>query len=85
LVFYLCRHNLRDIKLDYYFLCENINLRISEYSIQIMVEIGIVEIIGMGGNARIIGTMFIVLYFSRNQAKGFNLDIDILSLELVSL
>lgn len=33
----------------------------------------------------IIGTMPIVLYFSRKQAKDFNLDIDILSLELVSL
>jgi hypothetical protein len=52
LVFFLCRRNLRDIKLDRYFLCENINLRINEYSIQIMVEIGMVEIIGMGGNAR---------------------------------
>jgi hypothetical protein len=30
-----------------------------------MVEIGIVEIIGMGGALGIIGTMFIVLYFSR--------------------
>jgi hypothetical protein len=29
-----------------------------------MVEISIVEIIGMGGALGIIGTMFIVLYFS---------------------
>jgi hypothetical protein len=35
-----------------------------------MVEIGIVEIIGMGGALGIIGSMFIVLYFSRKQAKG---------------
>ena len=41
-----------------------------------MVEIGIVEIIGMGGALGIIGTMFIVLYFSRKQAQGFNLDIE---------
>ena len=52
------------------------NLRISDYSIQIMVEIGIVEIIGMGGALGIIGTMLIVMYFSRKQAQGFNLDIE---------
>jgi hypothetical protein len=40
-----------------------------------MVEIGIVEIIGMGGALGIIGTMLIVLYFSRKQAQGFKLDI----------
>jgi hypothetical protein len=41
-----------------------------------MVEIGIVEIIGMGGAIGIIGTMFIVLYFSRKQAQGFTVDIE---------
>jgi hypothetical protein len=41
-----------------------------------MVEIGIVEIIGIGSGLGIIGTMFIVLYFSRKQAQGFNLDIE---------
>jgi hypothetical protein len=41
-----------------------------------MVEIGIVEIIGMGGAIGIIGTMFIVLYFSRKQAQGFAVDIE---------
>jgi hypothetical protein len=41
-----------------------------------MVEIGIVEIIGMGGALGIIGTMFIVLYFSRKQAQGFTVDIE---------
>ena len=53
-----------------------LNLRTSDYSIQIMVEIGIVEIIGMGGALGIIGTMFIVLYFSRKQAQGFTMDIE---------
>ena len=37
-----------------------------------MVEIGIVEIIGLGAPLGIIGTMLIVLYFSRKQAQGFN-------------
>jgi hypothetical protein len=41
-----------------------------------MVEIGIVEIIGMGGALGIIGTMLIILYFSRKQAQGFKLDIE---------
>jgi hypothetical protein len=41
-----------------------------------MVEIGIVEIIGLGAPLRIIGTMLIVLYFSRKQAQGFTLDIE---------
>ena len=41
-----------------------------------MVEIGIVEIIGMGGALGIIGTMFIVLYFSRKQGHGFTVDIE---------
>ncbi len=41
-----------------------------------MVDIGIVEIIGLGAPLGIIGTMFIVLYFSRKQAQGFNLDIE---------
>jgi hypothetical protein len=39
-----------------------------------MVESGIVEIIGMGGALGIIGTMFIVLYFSRKQGQGFTVD-----------
>ena len=56
-------------------MCKYINLRTGDYSIRIMVEIGIVEIIGMGGALGIIGTMFIVLYFSRKQ-QGFNLDIE---------
>ncbi len=41
-----------------------------------MVEIGIVEIIDMGGALGIIGTMFIVLYFSRKQSQGFTMDIE---------
>jgi hypothetical protein len=41
-----------------------------------MVEIGIVEIIGLGTPLGIIGTMFIVLYFSRKQAQGFTMDIE---------
>src|ERR671910_2977819 len=53
-----------------------IELKTGDYSIQIMVEIGIVEIIGMGTPLGIIGTMFIVLYFSRKQAQGFTVDIE---------
>ena len=41
-----------------------------------MVEIGIVEIIGLGAPLGIIGTMLIVLYFSRKQGQGFTLDIE---------
>jgi hypothetical protein len=41
-----------------------------------MVEVGIVEIIGMAGALGIIGSMLIVLYFSRKQVEGFNLDIE---------
>ena len=43
---------------------------------QRMVEIGIVEIIDMGGALGIIGTMFIVLYFSRKQAQELTVDIE---------
>jgi hypothetical protein len=57
-------------------LVQYISLRTGNYSIQIMVEIGIVEIINLGGALGIIGTMFIVLYFSRKQAQGFTLDIE---------
>jgi hypothetical protein len=53
-----------------------IELKTGDYSILIMVEIGRVEIIGMGGALGIIGTMFIVLYFSRKQAQGFTGDIE---------
>src|SRR5918994_103976 len=53
-----------------------IELKTGDYSIQIMVEIGIVEIFGMGTPLGIIGTMFIVLYFSRKQAQGFTVDIE---------
>jgi hypothetical protein len=41
-----------------------------------MVDIGVIEIIGLGAPLGIIGTMLIVLYFSRKQAKGFKLDIE---------
>jgi hypothetical protein len=45
-----------------------------------MVEIGIVEIIGtvgaLGAAIGIISSMFVVLHFSRKQAKGFKLDIE---------
>jgi hypothetical protein len=45
-----------------------------------MVEIGMAEIIGtvgaLGTALGIIGTMFIVLYFSRKQAQGFTVDIE---------
>ena len=41
-----------------------------------MVDIGTVEIIGLGAPLGIIGTMLIVLYFSRKQTQGFTLDIE---------
>ena len=41
-----------------------------------MVDVGIVEIIGLGAPLGIIGTMLIVLYFSRKQTQGFTLDIE---------
>ena len=41
-----------------------------------MVEIGIVEYFSIGEALGIIGTMFIVLYFSRKQAQGFTVDIE---------
>ena len=47
-----------------------------DWRIHIMVDIGIIEIIGLGAPLGIIGTMFIVLYFSRKQAQGFNVDIE---------
>ena len=46
------------------------------WRIHIMVDIGIIEIIGLGAPLGIIGTMIIVLYFSRKQAQGFNVDIE---------
>jgi hypothetical protein len=53
-----------------------LKLNKSDYSIQIMVEIGIFEIIGLGAPLGIIGTMLIVLYFLRKQEQGFTLDIE---------
>ena len=50
----------------------HINLRTGNYSIQIMVEIGIVEIINMGGALGIIGTMFIVLYLLEEASTGIH-------------
>ena len=47
-----------------------------DWRIHIMVDIGIIEIIGLGAPLGIIGTMLIVLDFSRKQAQGFTLDID---------
>jgi hypothetical protein len=47
-----------------------------DWRIHIMVDIGIIEIIGLGAPLGIIGTMLIVLYFSRKQAQGFTLDIE---------
>jgi hypothetical protein len=41
-----------------------------------MVEIGIVEIIGLAGSLGIVGSFLVVLYNSRKQAKGFKLDIE---------
>src|SRR5215510_16173729 len=47
-----------------------------DWSFYFMVEIGIVEIIGMAGALGIVGSLFAVLYFSRKQAQGFALDIE---------
>ncbi|MDQ3840712.1 MAG: hypothetical protein M3297_15770 [Thermoproteota archaeon] len=40
-----------------------------------MVEIGVAEYFDIGGALRIIGTMFVVLYYSRKQAQGLSADI----------
>jgi hypothetical protein len=37
-----------------------------------MVEIGIAEYFDIGAALGIIGTMFVVLYYSRKQAQGYN-------------
>jgi hypothetical protein len=58
------------------FLVLILKLKTMGWSIHIMVEIGIVEIIGMAGAVGIVASMFIVLYFSRKQAQGFKLDIE---------
>ena len=42
----------------------------------IMVELGIAEYFSMGGALGIIGSMFIVLYFSRKQMKTLSADIE---------
>ena len=47
-------------------------LKNTDYSIQIMVEIGIVEIISMGGALGIIGTMLIVLYLLEEASTGIH-------------
>ena len=41
-----------------------------------MVEIGIIEIFSMGGALGIIGSMFVVLYFSRKQMQILSKDIE---------
>ena len=41
-----------------------------------MVEIGIAEYFDMGAALGIIGTMFVVLYYSRKQAQGLSADIE---------
>ena len=41
-----------------------------------MVEIGIAEYFEMGAALGIIGTMFVVLYYSRKQAQGLSADIE---------
>ncbi|HEY9386624.1 MAG TPA: hypothetical protein VIP70_06265 [Nitrososphaeraceae archaeon] len=41
-----------------------------------MVEIGIAEVFDMGAALGIIGTMFVVLYYSRKQAQGLSADIE---------
>jgi hypothetical protein len=41
-----------------------------------MTEIGIAEIFGIGEALGIIGTMFVVLYFSRKQMQVLSVDIE---------
>jgi hypothetical protein len=41
-----------------------------------MVEIGIAEYFGMGEAIGIIGTLFVVLYFSRKQTQSLSVDIE---------
>ena len=40
-----------------------------------MVEVGIAEYFGMGEAIGIIGTMFVVLYFSRKQMERLTVDV----------
>jgi len=41
-----------------------------------MVEVGITEYFGMAEALGIIGTMFVVLYFSRKQTQALSMDIE---------
>ena len=41
-----------------------------------MVEIGIAEYFSMGEAIGIIGTLFVVLYFSRKQTQALSIDIE---------
>ena len=41
-----------------------------------MVEVGIAEYFGMAEALGIIGTMFVVLYFSRKQTQTLSMDIE---------
>ncbi len=41
-----------------------------------MTEIGLAEFSGMGEAIGIIGTMFVVLYFSRRQTQSLSVDIE---------
>ena len=41
-----------------------------------MSEIGIVEIFGMAEAIALIGTLFVILYFSRKQAQSLSVDIE---------
>jgi hypothetical protein len=41
-----------------------------------MVEVGIAEYFSIGEALGIIGTMFVVLYYSRNQAQSLSTDIE---------
>ena len=41
-----------------------------------MSEIGLAEIFGMGEAIGIIGTLFVILYFSRKQTQSLSVDIE---------
>jgi hypothetical protein len=45
-----------------------------------MVEIGIAEYFDIGAALGIIGTMFVVLYYSRKQAQGLSADIEVMKI-----
>ena len=54
--------------------CETLWVRVC--SIQLMTEIGLAEYFSMGEAIGIMGTLFVVLYFSRKQTQSLSIDIE---------